>query len=161
MKLYPDNMEGRKMATQEIKVSRIIQAPPEKIYAIIADYHNGHPRILPKPYFVSLEVEEGGYGAGTVIRFQMKLMGRLQSFRAEIIEPEPGRVLVERDLDTGTTTTFTVEEHSDEKSSQVHIKTVLQVREGLFGVAEGWLTVRLLQPIYRKEIDQLASVAEK
>ena len=149
------------MAENEIKASKIIQAAPEKVYAIIADYHNGHARILPKPYFVSLEVEEGGYGAGTVIRFQMKLLGRLQTFRAEISEPEPGRVLVETDLDTGTTTTFTVEEYGDTQGSRVTIRTVAQVREGLLGAVEGWLTVRLLQPIYIKELDQLASVAEK
>jgi uncharacterized protein YndB with AHSA1/START domain len=149
------------MATQEIRASKQIQAAPEKIYAMIADYHNGHPHILPKPYFVALEVEKGGYGAGTVIRFQMKLMGRLQKFRAEITEPEPGRVLVETDLDTGTTTTFTVEEHAQAQESLVSIRTVTQVRDGLFGAVEGWLTVRLLQPIYTKELDQLASVAEK
>ena len=149
------------MATQEIKASRLIQAAPEKIYAIIADYHNGHPLILPKPYFVALEVEEGGFGAGTVIRFQMKLMGRLQTFRAEITEPEPGRVLVERDLDSGTTTTFTVEKHAEEEASRVSINTDIQVRDGLFGAVEGWFTVRLLQPIYKKELDQLAFVAEK
>ena len=106
------------MTTKEIKVSRSIQAAPQKVYAIIADYHNGHPRILPKPYFVALEVEEGGYGAGTVIRFQMKVMGRLQTFRAEISEPEPGRVLVERDLDTGTTTTFIVDVHARAETSR-------------------------------------------
>ena len=149
------------MAAKEIKASRQIQAAPEKVYDIIADYHNGHPRILPKPYFVSLEVEEGGYGAGTVIRFHMKLMGRLQTFRAEISEPEPGRVLVENDLDTGTTTTFTVEEHAQAQASRVTIRTVTQVRDGLFGAVEGWFTVRLLQPIYIKELDQLAVVAEK
>jgi uncharacterized protein YndB with AHSA1/START domain len=149
------------MAEKEIKASKIIQAAPEKVYAIIADYHNGHARILPKPYFVSLKVEEGGYGAGTVIRFQMKLMGRLQTFRAEISEPEPGRVLVETDLDTGAVTTFTVEEHGHSQASRVTIRTVTQVRDGLFGTVEGWLTVRLLQPIYFKELDQLASVAER
>ena len=149
------------MAAKEIIASRIIQAAPEKVYAIIADYHDGHPRILPKPYFVGLEVEEGGYGAGTVIRFQMKLMGRLQTYRAEITEPEPGRVLVERDIDTGATTTFTVEANADEQTSLVSIKTITQVRDSLFGVVQGWLMVRLLQPIYRKELDQLASVAEK
>ena len=149
------------MATKEIKVSRIIQEAPEKVYAIIADYHNGHPLILPKPYFVSLEVEEGGYGAGTLIRFQMKLMGRLQTFRAEISEPQPGRVLVETDLDTGTTTTFTMEEHGQTQASRVTIETVIQVREGLIGTLEGWLTERLLQPVYIKELDQLAGIVEK
>ena len=54
---------------------------------------HGHPQILPKPPFVSLEVEKGGIGAGTVIRIAMRVLGRLQTFGAVITEPEPGRVL--------------------------------------------------------------------
>src|SRR5512139_3319670 len=102
------------MTQQRIAVSSLIQAPAQQIYAIIADYRNGHPRILPKPYFVSLEVEEGGVGAGTVIRFQMRLMGRLQSFHSRIREPVPGKVLAETDLDSGAVTTFKVEPRDDE-----------------------------------------------
>ena len=37
--------------------SALIQAPPQALYAIIADYEHGHPRILPRPPFVSLAVE--------------------------------------------------------------------------------------------------------
>lgn len=68
------------MAKHSVSASALISAPAQRVYDLIADYHNGHPRILPKPYFISLEVEQGGYGAGTVINFQMKLMGRIQPF---------------------------------------------------------------------------------
>ena len=53
------------MTQLRIAVSSLIQAPAQQAYAIIADYRNGHPRILPRPYFVSLTVEQGGVGAGT------------------------------------------------------------------------------------------------
>jgi hypothetical protein len=33
------------------------------------------------------------------------------------------------------------------------------VRDGLFGKVQGWLTERLLRPIYMKELEQLAAVA--
>jgi hypothetical protein len=69
---------GKLMATHNVSASTLISAPLRKVYDLIADYRNGHPRILPKPYFVSLNVEKGGYGAGTVINFQMQLMGRIQ-----------------------------------------------------------------------------------
>ena len=41
-----------------------IDAPAAKVYGILADYHVGHPSILP-PAFRNLIVEEGGVGAGT------------------------------------------------------------------------------------------------
>ena len=55
-------------------------------------------------------MEQGGIGAGTVIRFQMSALGQKRTLRAEITEPEPGRVLVETYLDSnGAVTTFTVD----------------------------------------------------
>ena len=51
-----------------------MKAAPERVYRIIADYRNGHPQILPKQ-FSNLCVDAGGYGAGTVIRFSMTVMG--------------------------------------------------------------------------------------
>lgn len=149
------------MSTLQISVSKRISVPVERIYQIIADYRRGHPRILPKPYFERLVVEEGGIGAGTVIRFQMRVMGKLQEFHAEVSEPEPGRVLVETDLDSGTETVFTVDPHPDGGSTQVTITTVLEIRAGIAGRIEGWLTKRLLSPIYEKELELLAIVANQ
>ena len=54
-----------------------IDAEPERVYAIIAAYHNGHRGILPHE-FSALSVERGGVGAGTIIRFRMSVMGRRQ-----------------------------------------------------------------------------------
>lgn len=147
------------MASHRVSVSRVIQAPAEQIYALIADYRTGHPRILPKPPFVSLTVEQGGVGAGTVITFQMRLMGRVRTFRAAITEPEPGRRLVETDLDSGAVTTFTVEPQANGSQAVVTITTETPVREGVAGAVEGWLTTRLLRPVYVKELEQLAALA--
>ena len=63
---------------------------------------------MPK-YFENLQVEEGGQGAGTRIRFTMISFGSRLLCRARVTEPEPGRVLVETDEATGTTTRFIVE----------------------------------------------------
>lgn len=145
------------MPALEISISKKINAPAKKIYAIIADYKDGHPRILPEPHFISLEVEEGGVGAGTIINFDMNVMGKVQDFRAEISEPEPGRVLVETDLNTGAPTTFTVDA-LDTENSRVTITTTLQTRNGLAGKLEGWFTKRFLKPIYEAELKQLEEV---
>lgn len=147
------------MAQQNFSASALIPVPAQTVYQVIADYRNLHPRILPKPYFVSLDVEQGGYGEGTVINFQMKVMGKIQSFHSVITEARPGQTLVEKDSRRGTTTTFTVEPRQDGKQSFVTIATTIDVPEGIAGKIQGWLTGRLLQPIYVKELEQLAKVA--
>src|ERR1051325_550535 len=90
-----------------VSASMRIAAPPARLYGLLADYHTGHPSILPKQ-FSNLRVEVGGVGAGTVIRFDMTVFGRKQVFRGMVSEPEPGRILVERYDEPNTSeTTFT------------------------------------------------------
>jgi hypothetical protein len=58
----------------------------ERVYSLLANYHDGHARVLPKP-FRNLVVEQGGVGAGTVVRFEVSLLGRKHTLRAAITEP--------------------------------------------------------------------------
>lgn len=146
------------MATIRISVSARIDAPPKTLYDIIADYREGHPRILPRPPFVSLEVEEGGVGAGSVIRVQMRVMGRLDTFRATITEPDPGRVLVETN-DNGYETTFTVIPEGGGERARVTLLTTKERRRGLLGALEARLAPRLLRPVYARELELLAAAA--
>ena len=121
---------------QIISASATIPARCDRVYSLIANYRDGHPRILPKQ-FSSLIVEEGGIGAGTIIRFQMSVFGKKQTFRAAITEPEPGHVLVETDLDAnGAVTTFTVNPGTAPADSHVTISTQLPVRLGFLGHIE-------------------------
>lgn len=147
------------MAKHRVAASKLIQAPAGQLYGIIADYRDGHPHILPRPPFVALEVEEGGTGAGTVINFQMRFLGRLQSARAAITEPEPGRVLVETVLDQDLVTTFTVDPRNDGQHAYVTITTNIGLPDNIIGAFQGWLMRRLLQPVYERELDQLAAFA--
>src|SRR5215211_352303 len=96
------------MARIHAEAAATISAEPEVVYNIIADYENRHPLILPEEYFSDLRVEEGGQGEGTVITFNMKVGGSRTSYKMRVEEPQPGRVLVERDLNSDTATTFTV-----------------------------------------------------
>ncbi len=96
------------MGTHVVSESATIGAAPERVYALIADFREGHPRILPKEFSDST-VEKGGYGAGTITRYRLRTMGKSRWYRSAITEPEPGRVLVETILDgNGAVTTFTV-----------------------------------------------------
>jgi len=78
----------------KVCASASMNAAPECVYATIADYYIGHPRILPKQ-FSGMVVESGGIGAGTIVRFNMRVFGRTQAFCAAVSEPQAGRVLVE------------------------------------------------------------------
>lgn len=152
-------MESNKPEKHTVSASAIIPARRERLYSLIANYHDGHPRILPKQ-FKGLVVEQGGIGAGTIIRFQMSVFGKKQTFRAAITEPEPGRVLVETDLDSnGAVTTFTITPGSAPADSRVTISTELPVGSGFLGKIERTLTTLLLRPIYAQELANLARVA--
>jgi len=152
-------MENNKPEKHIVSASATIPARRERVYSLIADYNDGHPRILPKQ-FMSLVVEQGGVGAGTIIRFQMRVFGKKQTFRAAITEPERGRVLVETDLDTnGAVTTFTVNPGSAPADSHVTISTELRVRSGFLGKIEKTLLTLLLRPTYVQELENLARVA--
>ncbi len=148
------------MSTSHVAAEARISASAEHVYSIIADYRDGHPHILPKPYFSSLEVDRGGIGAGTVIRFQMHVLGMTRQLRGEVTEPEPGRVLVESYPEDGSVTTFTVRPEKDGQSCHIMITTDFNVR-GPFGWIQGWLTRVMLRKIYRRELAQLAEFATR
>ena len=142
----------------EIRASRTVAAPAARVYDIIADYRNGHPHIVP-PNFTNIQVVEGGRGAGTVIRFEARAFGRTQTIRHRVDEPEPGRVLVEHDLDAATVTSFTVDRGAREGESAVTISTMMTSRPGLLGAIERALTRTFLQRLYRQELANLEAFA--
>jgi hypothetical protein len=135
-------MENNKPEKHIVSASATIPARRERVYSLIANYNDGHPRILPRQ-FTSLVVEQGGVGAGTIIR-----------------EPDPGRVLVETDLDAnGAVTTFTVNRGAAPADSHVTISTELRMRSGVLGKIERTLSTLLLRPMYVQELENLARVA--
>jgi len=151
------------MSKIEAKESATLNARPQDVYAIIADYHNGHPRIVPPETFSDMQVEQGGYGEGTVIRFKMKSLGVVQEFHHHVTEPEPGRVLVEQDIDSPqhVVTTFTVTPVENGQKSHVEITTVMNASPGVRGVIERFVVSVLNPRVYRQELKLLEAVAQK
>jgi hypothetical protein len=148
------------MSTKIFSVSKIINSPTGIVYSIIADYNDAHPKILPNPPFVSLEVVKGGVGAGTEMIVGMEMFRKVQTFRAVVTEPEPGRTLVET-TDTGYKTTFFVESENDGKKSLVTFTTELVGNPDILKRLEFWLTSKLLRPVYKKELENLADASAK
>jgi uncharacterized protein YndB with AHSA1/START domain len=129
---------------------RTIPAPATEVYALLADYRDGHPRILP-PAFSDLTVLRGGTGAGTVIRFTLKLAGRKQAVEARVEEPEPGRVLTEDYPDKSAVTRFIVEPAGSQ--SRVRIETSWERSRGLAGLIERFVAPHLFRKLYTEELD--------
>jgi hypothetical protein len=146
-------------ATYVVSTTARLAAPPDRVYATIANYHTGHPQIVPKQ-FSGLTVEEGGIGEGTRIRFQVRVFGTTTHFRALVSEPEPGRVLVERNIaGSDSVTTFTVDPGPVPGECTVTISTELSLKSGLGGRIERLLTARILRPMYAEELRRLETQA--
>lgn len=144
------------MLSRIASAAKIIDAPVERVYQIIADYRHTHPLILPEKYFLSLEVEEGGFGEGTIVRFQMRLLGQTRSFRARVTEPEPGHILQETDLASGVQTWFRVSPADSQDCSEVTITTEFQAPDAL----QAFVARIMLEKVYRQELDLLDRLAE-
>ncbi len=140
------------------EASAVIDARPEEVYLILVDYRDGHPQILPREHFRDLSIEAGGRGTGTIIRFRVRIGTVERSYRMLVSEPEPGRVLVEADIESSLTTTFTVTPVNNDRQTRVQIATEWEASSGLIGLLEQVLTPPMLRRVYYKELRQLAAV---
>jgi hypothetical protein len=134
--------------------SRFIEAQPERVYDVIADYAQHHPRILPEE-FSAFRLEAGGRGSGTIISVKVALPGGSRQMRVTVTEPEPGRVLEEADTASGTVTRFTVDPSGG--GSITTIDTRFPRSAGLRGHFEAILAPPMLRRLYAKELSRLAA----
>jgi hypothetical protein len=149
------------METYELQVSRRVKTDAGLIYGVLADYRNEHPHILPKPYFQSIEVEQGGVGAGTVVRVKMKAMGVSTHLRLVVTEPKPGLELQEEDPAAGVTTTFRLEPDPVQGDCVVTIHLVWRKKKGLLGFLESKITPPVARKIFMQELDILKRYCEE
>ena len=146
------------MSRVQMSAVRTIPAPADAVYALLSDYHEGHPGILP-PAYSDFTVIEGGTGAGTRIIFTLTLAGRSQEAEGIVAEPEPGRVLTETYAGNGSVTTFTVDPIGD--ASRLRIETTWESRPGIVGFFERLIVPRMLQRLYREELDLIEQWAQR
>ena len=132
-----------------VAAERHVAAPQRRVYELIRDFREHHPRFLP-PQFGPLDIETGGVGAGTVHRFTLTIGGRTSAYRVRVGEPEPGRVLIESDPSRRMLTTFTVD-REPYGGSRVRIETRWYT-DGVQGLVERLVAPRMLRAIYREEL---------
>ncbi len=135
----------------------LVNAPPVDVYRFIADYKHHHANFLP-PAFSEFKVERGGIGSGTEVSVHLTLGGRPRTMRVRVDEPDPGRVLAERDLDADSVTTFTVEPTGN--ASRVTIETI-RTANGIRGMIERALVPRMLRQLYADELARLDQYARE
>lgn len=146
------------MAQIQVFAERAVDAPAEKVYGLIADHREHHPRFLPEA-FSDFEVESGGVGAGTVTTFKVTAGGRTRSYRMAVSEPEPGRVMTESDTGSSLVTTWTVEPAGDR--CRVRISTTWDGAGGIGGFFERMFAPRVMRGIYADELERLNQYARQ
>lgn len=145
------------MATITVSHERTVAAPPEAVYTCIADYKNHHVHFLPAA-FKHYQVEQGGYGAGTVFSFATTGFGQLRAFRMTVEEPGPGRVLIERDTLSPLVTTWQVAALGER--CRVSVLTVFPSAKGFAGVLERLVLPLSMRAIYADELRRLERYAK-
>jgi hypothetical protein len=141
------------MSTITVRTSRTIPATAEAVYAFLRDYRK-RPQILT-PNFLDYAVEEGGEGAGTVIRYRLKAARRERSYRMRVDEPAPGRALRESDSGSSLITTWTLTPSTDGQQTGVTLGSAWQGGSGIGGFMERTFAPMGLRRIYSAMLDRL------
>jgi len=147
------------MAEILVTAGKTVNAPADTVFGYIRDMREHHPKFLP-PAFSDFQVESGGVGPGTVIRFKVTAGGRSRDYRMTVDEPEPGRVITESDTASSlvTRTTVTPQEGG---VSHVEIATTWQGAGGIGGFFERTFAPRALRAIYADELNRLDDYARQ
>jgi Polyketide cyclase / dehydrase and lipid transport len=143
------------MSIIHAEYAEILNARPEDVYTLLADYVESHPKILP-PQFKNVTVTQGGRGAGTVFNTTVQVIGTTKSFTMHVTEPEPGRRLVETDVAQGVTTTFNIEPTDAGRKTRLTIATDSQASPGFAGFMEKLMIPPVQRRMYKQEMKLIA-----
>ena len=137
---------------------RTIEAPADEVYRHLTDMHL-HSRLLPPPFY-DFQVEDGGTGTGSAVRYKINFAGGVRELRMQVTEPEPGRTLVHADTGgSGLVTTFTVTPQGQQ--ALVNIASRFDGETGVAGVVERIIAPRRLHRVYAEELTRLDAYARE
>src|SRR4051794_37575258 len=120
---------GRRVS---VEVERTVDAPMERVWALLRDYWVARPRLLSE-HFSDYGVRERGEGAGTVIAYRLRV-GRHQANHVVAVgEPLPGRMLRERARDSAWVNTWTLTPGGEGERTVVRLAAVLLIRRSPAG----------------------------
>jgi hypothetical protein len=139
------------MGKVQVSAEGLVHAPAEVVYGYLADMREHHPKILP-PAFSGFEVESGGIGAGTIIRYALTAGGRTRQFRSEV-------VLTESDTNSSAVTTFTVTPAGE--NCTVRIASEWNGASGIGGFFERTFAPRVLRGIFADQLTRMDAYARE
>ena len=143
------------MGQVTVAAERRIDRPPDEVFAALADYRNVRPRVLTGHYR-DYEVRDGGSGAGTRVHWILQpTRRRVRDCLVEVSEPEPGQ-LVERDVNSTLTTTWTVQPLGED-ASWVQVQTTWQGAGGIAGFFERTFAPAGMRRIHAETLDNIAT----
>jgi Polyketide cyclase / dehydrase and lipid transport len=131
-----------------VLVEREITARQDRVFAFLANYADGRPRLLTSDY-VDYCVEKGGQGAGTVISYRFR--ERPYFLR---VETPAANTLLERDTVSSLVTTWRVMPAPNERSI-VRVVTEWRGSGGVGGVFERVFAPRGLRRVYEEVLERL------
>src|SRR4051794_35487249 len=113
---------GRRVS---VEVERTVDAPMERVWALLRDYRVARPRLLSE-HFSDYGVRERGRGAGTVIAYRLRV-GRHQAEHVVAVgEPVPGRMLRERARDWAWVSTWRLTPGGEGERTVVRLAVALR-----------------------------------
>ena len=140
-------------------VEKSIAVSPERVYGFLTDYRNGRPKILPPDHFSRYVVEEGGRGAGTIVRYLLRAGGRERAYRMRAEELDEGSVIREHDTESSFVTTWELMPGGE--GTLVRLTIEWDGAGGISGFFERLFAPGGVRRVYAEVLERLAaSVAE-
>jgi uncharacterized protein YndB with AHSA1/START domain len=134
---------------------RVLDASPERVFDVLADYESSRGALLPAQYS-EYEVREGGKGAGTVVHWKLQATEkRVRDCLFTVTEPSPGQ-LVESDANSTMVVTWTVTPAGEGKAKVV-VETTWSGASGIGGFFERTFAPKGLNRINNEVLERLAS----
>ena len=138
-----------------VESERVVNASPEDVYEVLADYKGKRQQILT-PNFLDYNVEKGGRGSGTVVRYRLHAARRERPYRMVVEEAVKGKLLTERDTNSSLVTTWKLSPVEDGKQTVVRVATEWQGGKGVGGFFERTFAPLGLRRIYNNMLSLLA-----
>ena len=136
---------------------RVVDASPDTVYSVLADYKDKRPQILTEN-FLDYRVEKGGKGKGTQVSYRLQAAGRERSYRMNVEESVKGQWLMERDSNSSLVTTWLLSPVDDGQRTKVRVETEWEGSQGVGGFFERTFAPLGLHRIYDRMLDLLEIV---
>jgi hypothetical protein len=144
------------MSRISVENEQIVNAEPEKVYAILSDYKNERPRLLT-PNFLDYKVEQGGQGAGTVVSYRLHAANRERPYKMRVSAAQKNELLVEQDENSSLVTKWSLSPFHAGQRTKVQVSTTWEGSSGVGGFFERTFAPLGVRGIYNAMLAKLSN----